>query len=274
MNHRHSLVRYRPGIAATAFVVLASFCVPNAGAQTLLDMYRSALFQAQAERALADRGGRVDAFPVDVVPYGADSHVARIRSLLAPEIEPELPEEPTFVVNRWELVPRLARSWFRSRFADAEWAYVGSNRLTVLDTTFTRELRGKLQAEFGAPTQTISDLDHSAELYDGEYIQFEYWFVINDTIPLIVMDVNGPFDRGLVVAGDNRFRNELPDLKEVFLGPVARSDVLEPYVDYYYFPEQRTWYLSGFDGEQFILSRIPRPNLALGRPILERMLPR
>lgn len=244
-----------------------TMCVPtqNATGQSLVELYRTARFEAQAARFL--EGYRAAALPVERLDLPTDS-LREWVEVVVPRNEPvETEPEPLITVRKWELIPKLARSWFEKEFKEVRWAYVGSNEITDLDTTFTRELRARLQAEFGAPTQTIADLEQVDKMSHAEYVQFEYWFVLNDSIPLVVMDVNGPFERGLVVASDNAYTDYLPDIKKAFLGVLTRSDERAAYVDYYYLPEQRMWFLSGYDGERFYLERIQRPDLKLGRPL-------
>lgn len=239
--------------------------------QSLVERYKSQRFRAQAERIFARHGLRARPLPPAHVPSDADTvrlWIAQFNpDVLAPVAAPE-PPRPRVEITSWKQVRKLERPWFEKEFGSTLWAYVGSNRRTPLDTMMTRELRARLEARFGAPTRTISEVEFRDDLRKEEYIEFEYWFVLNDTIPLIVMDVNGPFERGLVVAGDQRFRAMLDDIKHAFLEELVRSDERAPYVDYYYNMERGTWYRTGYDGRAYFLTPIPRPNLALGRPVL------
>jgi hypothetical protein len=83
-----------------------------------------------------------------------------------------------------------------------------------------------------------------------------------------VMDSNGPFDRGLVIAADYRLRDDLPAIRAALLEAVSTTPRLQRYVDYYYSETQRRWYRTGFDGRRFFTRPIPEPNLARGRPQL------
>lgn len=256
-------------ILLTGMIVLAAWGAntSSATAQSLVERYRAARFKAQAERVLD--GFRATPRPVDRLPYPTDSLRGWVDFVFPPELYPEVPPEPALVISRWEIVPKLGRDWFRNKFKETRWAYIGSNTLSTIDTTFTRDLRARMQSEFGSPTQTIADLDHSQRVRPAEYIQFEYWFVVNDTIPLMVMDVNGPFERGLVVASSHEYQDVLPDIKDAFLGRLGGSETRSPYADYYYLTEQRLWFLTGFDGEKYFIDRISRPDLKLGRPLME-----
>ena len=249
-------------------LLMGSTATRDASGQSLAEMYRTARFKAQSDRILD--GYRPHALAPERVLYPTDSLRAWIELIFPPEQEPVDEEVSILQINRWQLVPKLGRSWFEKKFDYVRWAYIGSNAIIELDTTFTRELRARLEATFGSPTQTIADLDRSQETAPADYVQFEYWFTLNDSIPLRVMDVNGPFERGLVVASDDTYRDILPELKQAFLGKIITSAEKAPYVDYYYLPEQQIWFLSGYDGRRFFVERIRKPDLKLGRPIPDR----
>lgn len=239
----------------------------TAEGQSLIDIYTKARFKVQAERIFDQYGTRARVIAPLVLPSSRDTISVWLASF---DRETERPAADTVETPelRWRLIRKLERVWFRKQFRETLWAYVGSNKLTSLDTMFTKELRARLEARFGPPTQTLSEVDLSSEVKREEYIQFEYWFVLNDSIPLIVMDVNGPFERGLVVASDQVLRDQLSDIKHAFLDEITINDELAPFVDYYYHLEMGIWYQTGYDGENFFLKQIPRPNLARGRPVL------
>lgn len=249
------------------FSVLSWTSAANeARGQSLVEMYRAARFKEQSERLL--NGYRPHALPPEHVYHPTDSLRDWLDRVFPPEPEPPDDSQRVLQITRWRTIPKLGRSWFAKEFGESRWTYVGSNDVTPLDTTFTRELRARLQAEFGSPTQTIADYNPTQNQQPGEYVQFEYWFVLNDSIPLMVMDVNGPFERGLVVASDHAYAALLPEIKEVFLGRIVNSTERAPYADYYFLPEERIWFLSGYDGSKFFIERIRRPDLKLGRPLL------
>lgn len=242
----------------------AVFTACPASAQSLVEMYRSARFRVQAQQL--ERSGQIaPPLPAELLPYVSDS-VRSQMAVIFPRVEPEAAavEEP-IRIDRWSLTPKLAGSWFEETFKDTRWSYLGSNDLAAYDTTFTRELRARMEEHFGAPTRTIADRSLDDQV---EYIQFQYWFVLNDSIPMMVMDTNGPFERGVVVATDHVYRDILPDLKRGLLGPLMESRTRAPYVDYYYLEEQNLWFLTGFDGDHFFVNRISRPNLQMGRPLM------
>lgn len=161
-------------------------------------------------------------------------------------------------------VRKLERGWFERRFASTRWSFLGAGRyFTPFDTTMTRELRARLQAQFGDPTQTPVDADDLRKPPE-DVVQFEYWFVVNDSIPVKVSDANGPYDRGLIVAADARYRDRLYALRQALLRPVHRAE-RRPYVDYYYDASTRRWYRAGFDGRDFFVERTYRSQIIPGR---------
>lgn len=258
-------VGVRPATAQEGTPAKASKQPAKVSKHSLADIYRQARLQVQLEKMLAEQGAEVP--PLDPEPLATEADT--LLDWLAQFYPAEPVPEPTgFEIHSMEQVePAKRRNW-ANYFAETKWAYLGSNFLTELDTTYTRILRGRLQAAFGDPTRTLGELSYVRNLNLEEYIQFEYWFVLNDTIPVRVMDTNGPFDRGLVVAVDNRFRDALVELREALLGSVERGASLGVYVDYFYSRPRRRWYRTGFDGRRFFIEPIAEPNLARGRPQL------
>lgn len=239
-------------------------------AQSLIEMYRSARFQARAQQVFDEHGYGAKPMPVDWVPYASDSMSARMARIFPPEAEP--PAAPRLEIREWQLIPKLGRSWFERNYGADGWSFLGNTAMTRLDTTFTREIRAHLESEFGTPTQTIADLEETENRPLGDFIQFEYWFVLNDSIPLRVMDVNGPLERGVVVASEQKYRHLLPELRDRLDVRLLEHAGRAPYADYYYLPDQRMWFITGFDGRRYFLNRISKPNLRLGRPLLEKVL--
>lgn len=264
--------------ALVALVVLAwGLGPPPAQAQTqaadtlnLIERYRTARVQSLARQALR-RGWTARALPPDSVP------VRRPRLLRPPDSSRAQDEDesaPAFPIEDLRAVHPLERGWFKDEYGDTDWSFLGaSTHLTFFDTTYTRELRARFQAQFGDPTQTLADLPDTSRIGEA---QFEYWFVVNDSIPVRVTDANGPRDRGLIVATDRRLRGRLPELRAALLQPLRQPE-RAPYVDYYYDTtedEDRRWYRAGFDGQSFFLNRIPRSDIMTGRrPYVEPVAP-
>ncbi|MCB0718923.1 MAG: hypothetical protein KDD65_10795 [Bacteroidetes bacterium] len=233
----------------------------SAGAQDLLDLYRINRMHSLS-RVVED----------SLLPARPPQNVGTRFTELAYWPSPATPNDavtpvPVVVVNRFQKVPKLGRNWFQNRFAIQQWAYEGSNRLTPIDTMYTRELRSRLEAHFGSPTQTLADQGLLYKLKLDEYVQFEYWFVINDTIPLVVMDVNGPFERGVVVATDESHREILNRVKDAFLNRLVLDPRRKAYADYYFENELGSWFLTGFDGNRYFLNVVDPRRVPPGRPV-------
>lgn len=178
-----------------------------------------------------------------------------------PEPEPE-PEAPALEEIRWAKVRPLEQAAFLERFGEAVWANDGMRGPTPIDSLATPELRARLNYLYGAPTRTAVARDHAETHGGSELIQFEYWFVVNDSIPFVVMDLDGPFGRGLVFAGDLAHAHLLGLVREDFARRLAAEERRMAYLDYYRAPEGGTWYVAGFDGRDFYVRQTRRPRWA------------
>ncbi|MEZ4701703.1 MAG: hypothetical protein R2834_15295 [Rhodothermales bacterium] len=252
--------------------LVCSWLVRPAEGQELADLYRNARFNVQAQAHLEATGMRADPAAPQHIPSRSDTLLQWLMVMRAGSASTTYSGEP-FAIDEWQLVRRLERGWFEKRYASTLWAYLGTESLMPIDTTLTRDLRARMEAYFGPPTQTITEVlgPGSGKSARDRYIQFEYWFVLNDTIPLVVMDVNGPLERGLIVSSDYRYRDILLRIRESFMEEFLRSDRRAPYIDYYYNPIESSWYYAGFDGLRYYLERTKQPNFALGRPWLNAL---
>lgn len=169
-------------------------------------------------------------------------------------------------VDTLDVVSKLERPVFRRRFADVSWAFHQGRTYEPLDTTRTWDLRARLEAHFGPPTQTLAEIDSVESLPAEAIVQFEYWIVINDSIPVLVLDVNGPLDRGLVFATDARFRDRLLTLRTAVLERLVTNGRRAAYADYWFRKGRGEWSVTGFDGASFFDRRIARPDPVSGRP--------
>lgn len=235
-------------------------------AQSLLRQYQQARFEAQAEEILRKRGMHAVPRPPDHVPSPADTLMAwwnRHR------IEPPPPPPPPspFLNARWRSLKRLERGWFERTFANTNWAYSGNARHTVLDTTQTPEIRARLEDRFGPPTLTLVETLADTSLATDPYIQFEYWIVLNDSIPLRIMDVGGPLDRGVVLVSSAEMRSKLQELRDALEHELFDEAKEAPYIDYFFDELTSTWYESGFDGRRYSSRTISRPVLLRRRPL-------
>lgn len=231
---------------------------------TLLDRYRTARVHLLTRQLLTSPRG-LRGLPPDSVPSPLPPLLAT-----APSPDTTTADEPSFPVDEIRRVRDLERSWFQQRYSDVQWSFLGTSPGTShVDTVRTRDLRARLQAEFGAPTRTLT------EIYSQEWvrapdstreppIQFAYWFVVNDSLPVRVTDMDGPGGRGLIVSTRRSHRDHLPALKNALLGPL-RDPKRAPYVDYVYEDDPGRWYRVGFDGQSFFRERIARADIVPGR---------
>ncbi|MDV7393318.1 hypothetical protein RZS08_18235, partial [Arthrospira platensis SPKY1] len=122
-----------------------------------------------------------------------------------------------------------------------------------LDRVATTELRARLQAEFGAPTKVVKNLMDEKKFgrSEGATIQFEYRFVVNGEIPLMLLDINGPFGEGLVWVGGNRWADQMAQIKRDLSERLMGTKQLGEFQDYFYSPEQEKWYSVSFKGGEF-----------------------
>lgn len=238
----------------------ASYAAPAEDDDTqvsLVERYRRARLHMLSERMTRrDRGRRPVAGPVRL-PVPSDT--------LRPNVSRQEPtaSTPSIAVQSARPVRKLERGWFQERFAGTRWSFLGAGRyMTPADTTMTRVLRAKLQAHFGNPTQVLADFNLRKPR--DEYVQFEYWLVVNDSIPVKITDANGALDRGLIVATSAAYREHLFDLRQAILAPVVEAE-LDSYVDYYFETETRRWYRTGYDGQSYFLDPISRYRTTPGR---------
>jgi len=238
----------------------------------LISRYRMARYRFLAQQFVAEMP--MEALPPRPLRTPVDSLFESSSSPSPPHTAPK-DDKRTFPIEDLHEVSDLERSWFRNRYSDVEWSFLGSGpRLTMLDTARTRELRARLQAHFGAPTHTPAevDLDEWVRRPDSireDLVQFAYWFVVNDSIPVRVTSVEGPMERGLIVSTAQAYRDQLVALRASLLRPLRREK-RAPYVDYYYDEDARRWYRVGFDGNSFFREHISRRDIVRGRrPRLE-----
>ena len=152
-------------------------------------------------------------------------------------------------------------SSFMSRFGDTKWTGAGFYDDTELDKRQTNEIRARLQKVYGDPTKTIEDLINRKDFRPAQAIQFEYWFVIDDSIPMMILDIDGPFGRGLVYAGASKYIDLMPQIKRAFSQEVMKMDRdnLSAYEDYYYSPERRQWFSVTHEDGRFRTTEISSP---------------
>lgn len=156
-------------------------------------------------------------------------------------------------------VPKSERASFEARFGSYAWSGQGLYNPTTIDRVPTLELRARLQAVYGDPTQKIEDLLGPA-FRPGKAIQFEYWFIVDGEIPLMILDLDGPFENGLVYVGASRYVDMMPEIKRTLTRQLMNEQVeLAPFRDYFFSPERDQWYNVEYDGSEFERTPIERP---------------
>lgn len=147
---------------------------------------------------------------------------------------------------------------FEARFSDIDWTGRGLYKQTPIDDIQTNKLRAKLQAVFGSPTKTIEDLIGQPDFRPGKAIQFEYWFVVNDSIPLMLLDVDGPFGHGLVYVGAVKYIDLMPQIKRSLSRKLMNAQPAE-YQDYFYSPERAQWFDVQYQNGEYLIKKIDSP---------------
>lgn len=157
-------------------------------------------------------------------------------------------------------VDRSERSEFQNRFAEINWTGQGLYNPTTIDRIPTIELRSRLQAVYGDPTQGIGDLINRNDYRPGKAVQFEYWFIIDGEIPMMVLDLDGPFEDGLVYVGASQYIDLMPQVKRTFTRDLMqKGNDMQPFQDYFFSPERDQWYLVEYADGEFNHEPIDRP---------------
>ena len=269
----------RISFSVRVLLLLAALTLPsfsafsqNQTSSDLLDYFLRARARKIATDQAGEGGNRAKVLPVD--PWNslaerlyADAERKRMEALLSALPDPL----DAFNSDSFRLIPRLRVSEYQSQFDETDWAFTGTSSRSALDTTRTADLRARLEFRYGAPTRTLAEAGYPDSLGKEEIIQFEYWFVLDDSVSVLVLDVNGPWDRGVVLAADMRFRKELVTIKKHLLEQLVTTPDRTRFIDYYFNYDQHSWYLTGFDGASFFDRRIQRPDLSLGRPSPEHL---
>ncbi len=254
--------------------------VPAAQAQTLVEQLRAQRAAVRVAEVAAELG--LAAEPRGPVEIGVGAEPSQAASLLFwwlprhrtpsvalafPPVVPPPPPEPEpepLAEVVWDRVAPAEQAAFLARFREALWTVEGMAFRTALDTIPTPALRARLHTTFGAPTRTA--VARGVRGFEGSsFVQFEYWFVVNDSIPFVALDVDGPFGDGLVLAGDLAHRAHLGRLKRALTDELLTPRLLMPYVDYYQRRERNQWVRTGYDGSEYYVTEIKRPRWARHR---------
>lgn len=250
-------------------VLLSSVAAAHAQAQGVVDVLREQRRRARVAEVLTHLGERV--VPQPVVPLGPPdpfvtealarraAAAARADSLVAAARADSLAAASMRLERMvWQKTEPDAQGSFLDRYRESFWRASDPRAGNPIDTTATTTLRGRLQTVFGRPTRNADALRQVG--YAGsESVQFEYWFVVNDSIPVLVMDIDGPFGRGLLLAGDEAHARLLPLLKDDLADRLADAVGPNPWVDYYRSFERQQWFRTGYNGETLFTVEINAP---------------
>lgn len=165
-----------------------------------------------------------------------------------------------FSEPEFEKVNEDQRTWFQNKFENVKWTGQGLYDDTDLDDRQTNEIRARLQSVYGDPTQTLEDLIDQEDFRPGMAIQFEYWFTVDDSIPMMVLDVDGPFSNGLVFGGASKYIDLMPQIKRTFSQKLLKAESLDSYQDYFYSPERQQWFNVVYENGQYKTTEIESPD--------------
>ena len=147
---------------------------------------------------------------------------------------------------------------FQQRFDDIKWTGQGFN-YNSLDRMPAIEIRARLEQAYGEPTKTIENVMGSGDFRAGKAIQFEYWFIIDGEMPMMILDLDGPFADGLVYVGASRYVDLMPEVKRTLTRTVTEAQPKE-YIDYFYSPERNQWYKVSYSNGVYKKVEINQPS--------------
>ena len=147
---------------------------------------------------------------------------------------------------------------FEATFKNIKWTGQGFN-YNELDRVPAIELRARLESVFGSPTKTIEDIVKGGKLRAGKAIQFEYWFVVDGEIPMMILDLDGPFADGLVYVGASRFIDLMPAVKRSLTKHLLEAEP-KAYLDYFYSPEREQWYEVRYQDGEYTKIEVDKPS--------------
>ena len=262
------------------WAAVSCFLLPvSSRAQSVVEVLQQQRRDARVAEIMGEIGDRVP--PRPAVEIGTPD--AATQAFLAVQAERQRARDRLVAVEeaRADSVIRAAQlatlSWrkiepgnqqdFVEQYAEAYWQ-AADPRPSLVDSLDTAALRGRLQAAFGDPTRN-ADAQRRHGYGGSEYVQFEYWFVVNDSIPLLALDIDGPFGRGLLIATDEPHGDLLQDLKASLSARLETARRPDPWVDYYHSYERGEWYRTGFNGDESFTVAVRRPRWS-GRTETER----
>ncbi len=147
---------------------------------------------------------------------------------------------------------------FEAEFKDIKWTGQGFN-YNELDRVPAIELRARLESVFGNPTKTIEDIVEFGKLRAGKAIQFEYWFIVDGEIPMMILDLDGPFADGLVYVGASRYIDLMPAVKRSLTRQLLEAEP-KAYLDYFFSPERQQWYEVRYHYGKYTKKEVDKPS--------------
>lgn len=270
----------RASLLGPVCVILLSLGIPSVAAQSddVVDLLMEQRAQARANEILAEIGmvapprghinmmGQRNLYMLWIqrnlaARTAREDSVRHAEEALAAAVQDSIAIEVPLEVT-WRKYAADEQGDFLNLYQESFWRAVGTPH--PLDTLSTPAVRGKLNGLFGAPTRNAAALEQ--EGYAGsEYVQFEYWLEVNNEIPVLVMDTDGPFGRGVMLAIDEAYVEFFADIKRDLFDKLTEADPV-PYADYVLSHVRGQWYRTGFDGEEYFTRTTRRPRWARNRP--------
>ncbi len=272
----------RSGWRAASAVLVAVSCLlfpDSSHAQSVVDVLQRQRRDVRVAEIMAEIGDRVpprppvelgepDAATAAFRAVQADRQAARERLVATERARADsLILAAQLATLDWRQVEPGAQQDFVEQYAEAYWQAASPGR-GLVDSLDTAALRGRLQAAFGQPTRN-GDAQRRYGYGGSEFVQFEYWFVVNDSIPVLALDVDGPFGRGLMIATDEPHAAIVQDLKADLSARLDAARRPDPWVDYYHSYERRRWFRTGFNGAETFTVEV-RPPRWSGRSDAQR----
>ena len=269
--------------ALLALILCGALAAPIASAQgrtSVVDRLRQQRQAARIAEVLADSGRAAPPAAAEQPTYAPEqarfldaieatvenrrrAEAARLQAVADSAAAAALSRPPLAEV-RFHKVEPYEQGAFLARFREAYWTAEGANsRRFEGDAVSSLEHRGRLGFAFGAPTRNAAAQEQEGYAGDPEVL-FEYWFVVNDTIPVLVIDPAGPDGRGLLLAGRRTDIAEHPlvheQIKAALYDVAAAQPRMTPFVDYVYSRATGRWTRAGYDGTRLFAepARAPR----------------
>lgn len=149
-------------------------------------------------------------------------------------------------------------SKFQAQFRNIKWTGQGFNP-NELDNTPAIQIRARLESVYGHPTRTIEDIVDSGKYRAGKAIQFEYWFIVDGKMPMMILDLDGPFEDGLVYVGASRYIDLMPAVKRKLTRDLTGTEPKE-FTDFFFSPERNQWFEVKYADGEYSKKEIDKPS--------------